>query len=228
MMIALLNQKGGAGKSTIAVNLAAVAHLTERRRTLVLDLDPQGSAWDWFRARPKGSSLEGLDVREAPRARRPKDFAELSRGYDVVVCDCPARLDDVATAAALAADVVVVPLKPSGPDLWASEKTLDILNAADDRREVEGRQRARRFILLNMVEPNQLDTAYALDIIDREIVSKGLGELVPVKLGRRKAFRRSMAAGETALTRYTDAASEREIHELYSLLVGREVVARAA
>lgn len=228
MMIAMLNQKGGAGKTTVAVNLAAVAHLTWGLRTLVLDLDPQGSAWDWYRQRPEGSPLKGLDVREAPRARRPKEFADLSRGYDVVICDCPARLDDVAAAAALTADVVIVPLKPAGLDLWACEKTIEILNAADGMRESAGRQRARRVMLLNMVEPRSLDVAYALDVIRREIVANGDGELAAVMLGNRKAFGRSVGAGESALTHAADATSMREIRELFTLIAGGKAVARAS
>lgn len=91
MMIAVLNQKGGVGKTTLAVNLAAAAHLAGRR-ALVLDLDSQGSAFDWFAARGEASKLAGLAVARAPKVLSPPKLHDLARGYDLVLCDGPPHL----------------------------------------------------------------------------------------------------------------------------------------
>jgi cellulose biosynthesis protein BcsQ len=106
----VLQQKGGSGKTTLAVNLAAAAHL-EGRRTLVVDMDRQASAFDWSAARQEGSSLEGLAVVKADRAIALPRFREISRGYEFVFLDGPPRLGDVTQSAAVAADVAVLPLR---------------------------------------------------------------------------------------------------------------------
>lgn len=74
LTISVLNQKGGAGKTTLATNLAAAAHLAGRRTTL-LDLDRQGSAFDWYSARKDGSKLDGLSVARADKALTCPSFA---------------------------------------------------------------------------------------------------------------------------------------------------------
>ena len=76
LTIAVLNQKGGVGKSTLSTNLAAAAHL-KGKRSLVVDLDAQGSAFDWYAARAEGSELAGLAVVKADRALSLSRFREI-------------------------------------------------------------------------------------------------------------------------------------------------------
>jgi chromosome partitioning protein len=84
LTIAVLNQKGGVGKTSLAVNLGAAAHLAGRR-TLIPDMDRQGSAFDWISARREGSKLDGLAVVRADRALPVARLREMSAGYDVVI-----------------------------------------------------------------------------------------------------------------------------------------------
>lgn len=101
LTVAVLQQKGGSGKTTLAVNLAAAAHL-EGSRTLVVDMDRQASAFDWSAARHDGSALEGLAVVKADRALSLPRLNEIARGYDYVFldgCDGPPRLGDVTQSA---------------------------------------------------------------------------------------------------------------------------------
>jgi chromosome partitioning protein len=113
LTVAVLNQKGGVGKTSLAVNLGAVAHLAGRR-TLIIDMHRQGSAFDWSSARREGSKLDGLAVVRADRALPVVRLREMSAGYDVVILDGPPRLGKVTRAAACAADVVLIPVQP-GP-----------------------------------------------------------------------------------------------------------------
>src|SRR5438128_234885 len=108
--VAVLNQKGGVGKSTVAQNIAAAAHLAGRR-ALMLDLDRQGTTFDWFARREANSQLRGLAVHRADRALSLPKFHELTADHDFIVCDGPARLSDVSTSAAVAADVVHMPIR---------------------------------------------------------------------------------------------------------------------
>jgi chromosome partitioning protein len=137
LTIAVLLQKGGSGKTTLAVNLAA--HL-EGRRTLVVDMDRQASALDWSAARQDGSTLDRLAVVKADRAIALPRFKEIVRGYEYVFLDGPPRLGDVTQSAAVAADVAVLPIQPGPFDSWAVAETLESLDQADQVREQLGRE----------------------------------------------------------------------------------------
>lgn len=221
LTVAVLNQKGGVGKSTLSVNLAAKAHL-EGKRTLILDLDRQGSAFDWYNARQPGSRLDGLNVVRADRALTLPKFQDLSKGYDFIVCDGPPRLGDVTRAAAIAADVVLVPVRAGGFDWWASSETIELLDSADDVRSQLGRGKVRRVFILNAATPNTRITRQALDAF-----RDAGGELAPVVISNRVTFAESVLEGESVLTVPPSAAAAAaaavdEIHRLYAVLSGED------
>ncbi len=213
--IAVLNQKGGVGKSTLSTNLAAVAHLSGKR-TLMLDLDRQGSAFDWYNARAEGSRLEGLNVVRADRALSLPKFRQLSDGYDVVICDGPPRLGDVTRAAAVAADVVLIPMRPGGFDWWAASETLATLDDADATRAELSRPPVRRVFALNGAAPNTKITHQALDAI------RGVGELAPGVIYNRVAFADVALSGESVLTLYPESPAAKEITRLFAALFNKE------
>jgi chromosome partitioning protein len=213
LSIAVLNQKGGVGKTTIATNLAAVAHLGGRR-TLVLDLDRQGSAFDWYAARVEGSRLAGLNVARADKALTLAKVRDLTKGYDVAVFDGPPRLSDVTQAAAVAADVIVVPMRAGAYDYWASSETLDLLDRADEVRSELSMPRSRRIFVLNGAAPGTKLTRNALEAIG------GLGEIAPMSLGNRVTYAESALAGESVVTAAPQAVAAQEIEALYNLVVG--------
>jgi len=148
MRIAVLQQKGGSGKTTLAANLAAAAHL-EGLRTILIDMDRQGSAIDWAGARPDGSKLDGLVVVGHDRPLSLPRFAEVTQGFDCVLIDGPPRLDDVTRSAAAAADVALLPVQPGCFDFWAVSETLASLDTADEIRAELGRPPIRRVFVLN-------------------------------------------------------------------------------
>jgi chromosome partitioning protein len=180
-VVACLCQKGGVGKTTLATNLAACAHLTGQR-TLVLDCDKQGSAFDWYSAREDGSRLAGLAVVRADRALSLPKFREMSSGYDVVLVDGPPRLGEVTRAAAVAADVVLIPARPGAFDTWAASETLELLDGADEIREQLGRPPVRRVIVLNGAPPRARTVDFALDAL------RDAAELATVVIGNRVVY----------------------------------------
>lgn len=129
VIVALLNQKGGVGKTTLALHLAG-AWALQGRRVLLVDADPQGSALDWSEQRVRGGQARLFGVVGLARETLHHELPELARGADRVVVDGPPRVASIARSALLAADLLLVPATPSPLDGWASAEVLRLLAEA--------------------------------------------------------------------------------------------------
>src|SRR3712207_1260479 len=132
-VVAVAQQKGGSGKSTIAANLAAVL-AGGGRRVALLDTDPQGSVTRWHeeRRRRGDGRATSLFFDHPSGWRVPTALDRLRRQQDLIVLDTPPHAGTDAKLAIRAADLVLMPLQPSPADLWASEGTRRL--AAEERR----------------------------------------------------------------------------------------------
>jgi len=153
MIVSVLNQKGGVGKTTIAVNLAA-CFSRARRRVLLVDTDPQGSALAWSGAR-QAEPLFVVVGMAKPTLHR--ELPALKKPYDVVVIDGAPRVNELCRAVVMASDLVLIPVQPSPYDVWAAAETVQLISEAKTFKE--GLRSA--FVINRMIAK----TAIARDVV---------------------------------------------------------------
>jgi chromosome partitioning protein len=124
MIIAVINQKGGVGKTTLSISLAA-ALASRKQRVLLVDADPQGSALDWVAVRKEEDApFAAVGI---PKPILHVELPKMVKDYDAVVIDGPPRIYEVARSAVMASDIVLIPVLPSQFDVWAAEETVKLL-----------------------------------------------------------------------------------------------------
>ncbi len=189
LSVAVISQKGGAGKTTCAVGLA-VAHELAGGRAVVVDLDPQGSASVWGDLRAADRPV--VVAAHAPQLGRVLDAAR-GNGADLVMIDTAPHASHDALAAARAADLVLIPCRCSVADLHAIGATLDICKIAgvDAGRVADGPLRTH--VVLNAV-PIQGPLATQA----RQAMADRAAAVAPVLLHQRIAHVHAFTAGRTA------------------------------
>ncbi len=143
-VITVAQQKGGAGKTTLAAHLA-VAFTAMKKSVAVVDIDPQQSLSAWYRLREErlGDAGAGVLASQIKGWRTKNEVDRLARVHDVVLIDSPPHMETEAKIAVRAANLVVVPVQPSPMDLWATRPTLELAEA----------EKVPALIVLNRVPP---------------------------------------------------------------------------
>ena len=187
-VIAVVNQKGGAGKTTISMNVAG--SLAKRgHKVLVVDADPQGTATRWAASAEDDklfpASVVGLSAANTKVHREVKKFVD---DYEWIVIDCPPAADSpVPQSALLIADLAVVPLIPSPLDMWAAVGIREaILNVSSINEALQAR------LVFNQYQQN---TSLAKEAL--EILSEFGIELCDTRIGSRQVYRQSAVFGHT-------------------------------
>ncbi|MGO9770154.1 MAG: ParA family partition ATPase [Roseiarcus sp.] len=131
MIIGVLNQKGGVGKTTVAINLASTL-AKSGLRILLVDADPQASAMAWSSTR----EIEPLfPVVGMAKPSLHRDLPRLAADYDVTIVDGAPRVNDLGRSAILASDLVLIPVQPSPYDVWAAADTVQLIREARQLKE---------------------------------------------------------------------------------------------
>ena len=149
-VLAVLNPKGGTGKTTIAVNVGGCLH-KRGHKVLIVDSDPQGTARDWYAAQPDDIGLPSVIGIDRPTLH--KNVRSMTEDYDYIVIDGAARLEKIAVSAVRAADMVIIPLRHSGFDLWAIEALVETIQVR--QMATQGIPRAA-FVISSQVQGTRL------------------------------------------------------------------------
>jgi chromosome partitioning protein len=194
--IAVLSQKGGAGKTTTAIHLAVAAE-ADGCRAAIIDLDPQASATSWADSRENTAPA----VVSAQATRLPQVLAAAREGGAVLaIIDTAPHSESAALAAARLADFILIPCRPAILDLRAIRHTIELARIA-------GKPAA---VVFNAAPPRGSLTGEAAQAVE------GFGvELAPVHLAHRAAFLHSLTAGLTAQEYEPAGKAAREVTQLY-------------
>lgn len=147
-VIAVLNQKGGAGKTTVATNLACWFHQQGHKVALV-DLDPQGSATEWSETRESDDVFPVMGMGK----QVARDLPRLTGGYDYVVIDGAPQISDLITPAIKIADLVLIPCQPSPFDIYACNDLVELIHA---RQEVTDGKPKAAFVVSRAIKNTHL------------------------------------------------------------------------
>jgi chromosome partitioning protein len=179
IVITVAQQKGGTGKTTLAANLAA--GLAGTARIALLDIDPQKSLTRWHGIRAaRGPDTPRFTFSDVSGWRLAAELERLKRTHDLVLVDSPPQIDTDARLAIRGADLVLIPVQPSPPDVWAAEGTLAL--AAAERRPAR--------VVLNRVPPaSRLGETVKADLTARAL------PLLRSAIGNRTGFATAFAAG---------------------------------
>ncbi len=129
MIIALAGQKGGSGKTTVAIAVSAELY-ARKKRVLLVDADPQGSVRTWGAVAAENNLETPTIVAMASNLYQPGQLPALAAGYEHTVVDCPPRHGDIQRAAMMVSDLVVLPCGPSAVDAWAVAESVELINEA--------------------------------------------------------------------------------------------------
>ena len=188
-IIALVNQKGGPGKTTLTMHLAG-ALARRGSKVLIVDADPQATATRWAATAPDETpfpaAVAGLgNITD----RLHREIRKFIGDYDYLIIDCPPSADSpISQSALLVADLALVPVIPSPPDLWAGIAIRQVLEAVETVNE--GLQ-AR--LLINQRKPGTRLAGKTLELLPKYGIP-----ILKTQIADREAFRHAAAAGLTA------------------------------
>ena len=201
-VIAVASQKGGSGKTTLAGHLAVAADRAGAGPVALVDTDPQGSLAEWWNARVAETPLFARTAAE----RLAEDIGRMSElGIKLLVIDTPPAIEATISEVVRAADLVVVPARPSPHDLRAAGATVELIE----------RLGKRLVFVINGATPRARITSEAVMALSQH------GTLAPVVIHQRTAFAASMIDGRTVMEIPDEARASAEVTTLWEYLSRR-------
>lgn len=198
-VIAVLNQKGGAGKTTIATNLARALQISGAD-VLLVDSDPQGSARDWSAVREDNPvAVVGID-----RPTIERDLKQIVK-KDFVIIDGAPQAANLAVSAIKAADFILIPVQPSPYDIWA---TSDLVDLVHQRIEVTDGKLQAAFVVSRAIKGTKISGE-----VGEALAGYGL-PILQARITQRVIYPGSAAKGLSVLDAASNADAVAEINAL--------------
>lgn len=196
-IITIAQQKGGAGKTTMAAHLAVAWASSGKRRVAIIDIDPQGSLTQWYKMREIkfGEENTNLTLSTISGWRVRNEIDRLKHTHDLIVIDSPPHTDAEARTAIRAADLVVIPLQPSPMDVWATTATITMCK----------QERVPVKMVLNRVHPQAKLT---------EAVSGDMIGLTANRFGNRVIFAGALMHGQGVTEAQPNSIASDEVRAL--------------
>jgi len=199
-VITICQQKGGTGKTTLAVHLALAFAKLHNLKIAIIDTDPQGSLGKWFVVRSeKKVSNENLTFKTASLWGAQYESKTLKKDHDIVIIDTPPKIESDARPSIEAADLVLIPMTPSHVDFWATEAIIDIAKKAEKKI----------FIQINRANERSKLVKKTHEYIN-SINVKSTNTLI----GHRQIYASSMGEGKTAVEKQRKSNAVEEIKKL--------------
>ena len=205
MKIAILNQKGGSGKTTVAIHLAHGLSLNDYS-VLLVDSDPQGSCRDWAAARDKEApfTIIGLD-----RPILHEQVPKLAANYDFIIIDGAPRVSALTRSAIMSSDLVLIPIQPSPLDIWAAHEVIELIKEASIYKPAI----ASAFLVNRKIANTTIGREVKDVLVEYEI------PILESTISQRVSFAEALNSGNTVLEIAPKTLAAKEIHSLTSEII---------
>ena len=199
-VITIAQQKGGTGKTTLAVNLALAFIKYHNLKVAIIDTDPQGSLGKWFMIRSeKNISNQNLTFKTASLWGAQYESKILKQDHDIVIIDTPPKIESDARPAIEASNLVLIPVAPSPVDFWATESIIEIA------------KKAKRKILIQI---NRANHRSKLISKTHEYIKSINISAIKTLIGHRQIFIASMGEGKTVVEKQRKSKAVEEIRKI--------------
>ena len=199
-VITVAQQKGGTGKTTLAVHLALAFIKYHNFKVAIIDTDPQGSLGKWFMIRSeKNICNKNLTFKTASLWGAQYESKLLKKDHDIIIIDTPPKIESDARPAIEAADLVLIPVAPSHVDFWATEAIIDIA------------KKAKRKILIQINRANHRSKLISQTL---EYIGSLKVKATNTLIGHRQIFVSSMGLGKTAVEKQRSGKAIEEIKNI--------------
>lgn len=203
MIISLINQKGGVGKTTLSIHLASTIALAGKK-VLLVDADAQRSALDWAAAREEEPLFTVVGM---PSNILHRQVKLMEKDYEFIVIDGPPRVYDVAKSCIAASDIILIPIQPSPYDVWSAEEVVKLINEV--KEPLSGFKKIKAAFVINRKIPKSVigrDVEEALSSFGIPVISPAIVQRV--------SYAETAARGTSVVEEDPESIAGKEIRSL--------------